>query len=163
MPFLSRRVSTARPFAGRLLVTLFCLLLATSSYGQNLFPEKFKGCNTDQFALERDTVTAKTDTQALLTLVTSALSTAEAQKLRGTLLLQIIVDNDGNSCLISLQNETNVRTSKLRLKENIDGKLHWEKSRAKVAAVVLLKFEEGTTTLKRLGMDGKKGVHELRP
>ncbi|UOQ74502.1 hypothetical protein [Hymenobacter cellulosilyticus] len=163
MPHLFRRSSAKKPLAARFAFLLFALLLATNGYGQHLFPEKFKGCITDHFTLEKDTVTAKTDTQALLALVTSALSEAEVKSIRGALLLQILVDTGGNSCLLSVENKTNVKTKKLRLKESIDSQLRWDKPAKKVAAVVLLQFTNGSVTMKRLGMDGNMGVQELRP
>lgn len=145
-----------------ILLSLFNLLV-THGYGQNLFPKKFKGCSTDQFNLESDTITARIDPQTLISTITSSLSAKEAKHAIGTLALQIIVDKAGQSCLLSVKNDTNIKTSRLHLKENIDSKLTWEKIDAKIAAVVVLRFDAGVVSIKRLGMNGKKGVHELRP
>jgi hypothetical protein len=151
------------PFLIRFALSILFSFLITSSYGQHLFPEKFKGCNTDQFSLESDSVTAKINSQTLVSLITSSLTEDQVETATGTLSLQIIVEKNGESCLLSLKNDTNLKTKQLHLKENIDGKLHWEKVGDKVAAVVVLRFSSGAISIKRLGMNGKRGVHELRP
>ncbi|TGD82918.1 hypothetical protein [Hymenobacter wooponensis] len=157
------RLTLENSYFTRFALTLLCSLLITSSYGQNLFPEKFKGCVTDQFSLESDSISAKVDNQTLIAIVTHALNEEETKSAIGTLALQIIVDRNGQSCLLSVKNDTNLKTKKLRLKENIDSRLLWEKVDNKVAAVVVLRFSSGTISVKRLGMNGKRGVHELRP
>lgn len=142
-------------------ILIIILLGAFSSYSQNLFPEKFNGCNTDHFKLESDSITAKIDDEQLLSILKQSFDDKTIQKIRGTLSLQIIVNLDGNSCLISLKNETNIKSKKLNLKHNIDQDLKWNKPDEKVAAVVVFKFENNGIKFKRLGINTKKGVHEL--
>ena len=78
----------------------------------------------------------------------------------GMLLLQIIVDLEGNSCLLSLQNETNISSDKLNLKSIIDENLKWKIPLEKKAALVAIKFSD-IVELKRFGINSKKGIHEL--
>jgi hypothetical protein len=136
-------------------------LLAFPAGAQNLFPEKYAGCQTSEFSLESDSVEARTDYRALAAAVTSALKDDAKNRLRGELVLQIIVEPGGSGCLISVQNNTNVKSGKLRLKESVDG-LKWQGGRRRVAAVVSLSFADGQLDVKRLGMNANKGVHALR-
>lgn len=127
---------------------------------QHLFPEKFDGCVTDRFALEKDSTDAKIDDEVLVGTVMRAMDEKTRQKISGVLTLQIIVDTEGTSCLISARNDTNVRTRKMNLKEVIDRDLVWDNPKKKVAAIVVLRFSEEGVSFKRLGV-GNQGFHEL--
>ncbi|HYF70492.1 MAG TPA: hypothetical protein VD884_20285 [Ohtaekwangia sp.] len=129
-------------------------------YCQNIFPEKFDDCNTDRFALESDTTTAKIQDEQLFNILAS-FDEKTRKRIRGTLSLQIIVSLDGNSCLISLKNDTNIKTKNLNLKQKIDHELKWNNLHERVAAIIVFRFEENGTKFKRLGMNANKGIHEL--
>jgi hypothetical protein len=144
------------------IILLACLLGAISGYAQNIFPEKFDDCITDRFALESDTITAKIKDQDLIGVIMNSFDSKTKAKVRGTLSLQIIVDSEGNSCLMSLKNDTNIKTRNLNLKPYIDKELKWKNRQQKVAAIVVYRFEDKGVKFKRLGMNAKKGVHELR-
>lgn len=133
-----------------------------SGFSQNLFPEKFDGCITDQFALESDTTIAKMNPLELSEIILKGVDDKVRKKILGTLSLQVIVDTTGNSCLISIENKTNVRSSKLKLKKTIDETLHWKNITKKVAALIVIRFSKNRIDVKRLGVNGEKGMHELR-
>lgn len=145
--------------------SLLCLLLlggATArAWSQNVFPEIYKGCNTDQFALERDTTTAKHDAVAFTQLLRQELGPKRMERLRGELKLQIIVQEDGSSCLLSIENKTNMRSKQLDLKRIVDQRVKWAPLSEKVAALIVLDFTDVGLRYRRLGMDGKKGWHYL--
>lgn len=143
-------------------IVVIVLALSLEAYSQNLFPEKFSGCNTDQFALESDSATARMDHSELISVITSGFSEEVKNQLKGVVSLQIIVDLEGKSCLLSVKNDTNTKTKKLKLKDTIDSKLLWQKPTKKVAAVIVIKFDSTVIQLKRLGTNGKRGVHELK-
>jgi len=138
-----------------------CLCWTIIGYAQNIFPEKFDGCITDSFALESDTITARIQDSHLIDVIVNSLDSKTREKIRGTLSLQIIVDLDGNSCLMSLKNDTNIKTKNLNLKQYIDKELKWENPYEKVAAIVVYRFEKKEVKFKRIGMNAKRGVHEL--
>ena len=71
------------------------------------------------------------------------------------------MDLEGNSCLLSVKNETNIKTKKILLKEVIDSKLNWQKPTKKVSAIIQLKFTDNEVKMNRLGLSGKKGWHKL--
>lgn len=145
----------------QLILSVICLATTLEGYSQNIFPEKFDGCLTDRFALESDSTTARIQDEHLIEVVMESLDNKTKEKIRGTLSLQIIVDGDGNSCLMSLKNDTNIKTKKLDLKQQIDEGLKWDKPHEKVAAIVVFKFVKNGVKFKRLGMNAKRGVHEL--
>ena len=144
-------------------VTMGMLLLGpVSGFGQDVFPEKFAGCVTDHFALESDTATAKHDGPAFVQLLKEQLGERTMSNLRGELKLQIIVTLDGTSCLLSIENSTNTKTRKLKLKQIVDTHAKWDPPPQKVAALIVLDFTEHGIGYRRLGMNGKTGWHYLR-
>lgn len=105
-------------------ILLMCLILilfcTANGYSQALYSVKFDGCQTDQFTMERDTTVAKISHEALIEAVISNFDQKTLNKIKGVLALQIIVDAAGNSCLISMDNKTNISTKKLQVKEVLD-------------------------------------------
>lgn len=145
----------------RKIVLIILCLMPSLIFGQHLFPEKFKGCITDQFALESDTAKAKILSTDFIHAVTGDFDEKTMSKIEGLLTMQILVDLDGNSCLLSVENKTNFTAAKLKLKENIDKKLVWGKPSEKVSAIIVLEFHQGTVTYKRLGLNGNTGWHTI--
>lgn len=142
-------------------VVLFVVFLFITkfSYSQNIFPEKFSGCVTDHFALESDSLVAKTDVPVFIKTIISSLDAKSKSKIKGILSLQIIVDMDGNSCLISIKNDTNIKSSKFELKEIIDETIKWNNPSKKVSPLIQLKFNSNSVQYIRLGINAKKGNH----
>lgn len=145
----------------RKLFYIITIFLSLKSFSQNVFPEKFSGCITDQFALESDSIIGVTDFKKIIKIVYSSLDEKSKSKINGELSLQIIVNKDGSSCLISLKNDTNIKSSKLKLKETIDSNLKWEIPFKKVSPLIILKFNSDTIIYRRLGVNLKKGNHNL--
>ncbi|AKQ46414.1 hypothetical protein TH63_13535 [Rufibacter radiotolerans] len=134
------------------LLLLFFGLLA-KGYGQHLFEEKFKGCAIDQFTLEKDSATVHLPDRELLTIFLSGVAPKERQKIRGILTVQILVDGQGNSCLVSLRNETNLKTRKWHLPQAVAAGLKWPIPPKKVALVLAVKFTEKGAQFRRFGVD----------
>lgn len=142
------------------LLSILVMLFAVQMYGQNIFEEKFDGCNTDYFEIESDTITVELISDFVKTL-SSNFDSETVKKIRGVLSLQIIVDTDGKSCLLSLENETNINTAKLGIKSIVDEHLLWEKPKEKVSVIVAMKFYGNAVEVKRIGLSKEKGFHEL--
>ena len=142
--------------------TLLVLLFTTASFSQNLFDEKFKGCNTDHFAMESDSAVLNTNKKDLISTILKSLKEKDQKKLSGKLTIQVIVDLNGNSCLISVENKTNINSKKLNLKSNIDALLKWAKPEEKSCAIVELTFYKDRIVINRFGINGKKGFHQLK-
>ena len=101
----------------------------------------------------------------LIEFITSIIPDEVRDKIKGTLKLQIIVYKDGTSCLLSYENETNIKSKNLKImtvKNLVDSKLVWTNGLENVAALVEIKFKKKGVLLKRLGMDGISGWHELK-
>ena len=143
-----------------ILTFVFCFSLFGTA--QNIFPEKFDGCNTDRFAMEKDTVSVKLQNAEIARVFEKAIDSKSRAKIKGNLLLQVIVDTDGNSCLISIKNDTNIPSGKMRLKEVIDAELVWEKPKEKKSPMISLNFSGNALYITRLGLGGDKGIHELK-
>jgi hypothetical protein len=144
---------------------LFLILLhlfSQSIYAQYLFEKKYEGCNTSSFALESDSATAKVSDNEIMRIIATSIDSKSIRKISGYLLLQILVNEDGSSCLLSLENKTNVKTKKLNLKEAIDDQLKWSPIDKKVSAIVSVKFINQSIGIKRLGFNGFTGIHELK-
>jgi hypothetical protein len=138
-----------------IILTLFTII----SNSQNIFPEKFNNCSTEEMSLESDSVYTETNTLDLIKLIKSNLSKEKKQNLKGVLSIQIVVNLDGSSCLISFKNDTNLKSSELNLKNIIDSNLKWEKPKEIVSPIILFNFYEENVSYKRIGINSKKGNH----
>ena len=135
---------------------VFFFFFNSNCKAQNVYPEKFSGCITDHFALEKDSLVGKTDINQLIKIVLSSLDDKSKSKIEGVLSLQIIVNLDGSSCLISMKNETNIKSSKFKLKDVIDT-IKWEIPIKKISPLIQLKFNPNSIQYRRLGINGNKG------
>ena len=89
-------------------------------------------------------------------------SSNNIKKIKGELHLQIIVDLDGKSCLLSVENKTNIESEALELKCIIDNNLTLEKPNEKTSVMIALMFDGNEVALKRIGMSREKGFHEIK-
>ena len=95
-------------------------------FAQNIFENKFDGCNTDQFTIEQDSIIVKQSEEDIVYILTNNFTNEQVKKIKGLLNLQILVDLNGKSCLLSIKNETNIGTEALNIKKIIDENLIWE-------------------------------------
>ncbi|VXB05201.1 conserved exported hypothetical protein [Flavobacterium sp. 9AF] len=143
---------------------LFLLLFSISfvNQAQNIFDEKFEGCNTDRFATEKDAIEVRETNKDLIYVLANNLETENVKKIKGLLSFQIIVDLNGKSCLLSVDNDTNIPTKKLNLKEIIDQNLNWEKPTEKTSVIIAIMFNGASVEKKRIGMSSEKGFHQIK-
>jgi hypothetical protein len=146
-----------RPFNKLIFLILFSISFGNQA--QNIFDEKFEGCNTDRFATEKDSIEVRETDKDLVNVLANNLETENVRKIKGLLSFQIIVDLNGKSCLLSVDNETNIPTEKLNLKEIIDKNLNWEKPTEKTSVIVAIMFYGTSVQKKRIGMSSEKGFH----
>lgn len=143
-------------------LSLVFLFLSFGLQAQHIYPEKFDNCIVEEFVFERDTSTAKIGIVQLLTLFKDSIYPDALAVVRGGLSLQILVNTQGQSCLLSVENTTNIPTAELNLKKLVDTQLHFENPQEMVSVVILMSFTDEAIELKRLGNDGVKGWHELQ-
>ena len=145
-------------------IIIFIFFIFDESLAQNIYPEKMEGCNTEHFALESDSTTAKKDSRDIIELVTRNWQPEITDKIRGVLKIQVIAYEDKSSCLISFENNTNINNETLNLhkmKTLIDNELIWDEVDKTVSPMIELKFNKDQIILSRFGMNGKKGFHKL--
>lgn len=128
---------------------------------QNIFPEKFEGCNTDRFSAESEKIEVEPTNKDIIYVLANNFSSDNIKKIRGELHLQIIVDVNGKSCLLSVENKTNIESDKLELKNIIDNILTWRKPNEKTSVMIAMMFYENEVAVKRIGMNREKGFHEI--
>ena|SRR5690554_1163261 len=142
-------------------IPFFLLILGTKSFSQNIFEEVFEGCNTNRFVMEKDSLTIKVkEDNDILHLLANGFDKKVVKEIRGVLACQIIVDLEGNSCLLSIENQSNIKTEMLNIKNIIDDNLKWYKPREKTSVIFAVKFYGNEVELKRIGLNSK-GFHDL--
>ena len=65
------------------------------------------------------------------------------------------------SCLMSIRNETNIKTKKMDLTNSINDNLKWPRMQQKVSVIVVMEFKEGEITMKRMGTLDMKTLTEV--
>lgn len=141
---------------------LILIILFSTSFrfqAQNIFDEKFEGCNTESFSTEKDSIEVKSTDKDLVFVLAKNLEQESIKKIKGLLSCQIIVDQNGKSCLLSVNNETNIPSKELNLKEIIDQNLNWEKPTEKTSVIVAIMFYGKSVEKKRIGISSAKGFH----
>ena len=132
------------------------------SQSQNIFDEVFEGCDTSRFALESEVVSIKKDHSEILEVITSAFNDDIKRKIRGEIKLQVVVGLDGKSCLLSLENKSNIKLNGLDLKNVIDENLIWEIPEERVSPIIRINFKKRKIIINRLGLNGNIGWHKLK-
>ncbi|MGY0391691.1 hypothetical protein ACW5R3_03885 [Bizionia sp. KMM 8389] len=136
------------------------MLFINNCFSQSIFKTSFEGCNTDYFNIESDSIVAVTKNDIIKVLANN-LDEQVISGIKGILSLQILIDDEGKSCLLSVDNETNIKNERLNLKNIINSKLEWYKPKEKISALIIIKFYGNEVELKRLGISPEKGLHVI--
>ncbi len=142
-------------------VAAILLFITQAAFSQNVYPEATNHCYLDQFLLESDKIIAKIDNDKIIEAVTGNWDSKTKDKIEGVLGLQILVDNRGNSCLVSFRNDTNQKTKKLNIEANVNDNLKWPRQPKKVSAIVVLEFSKGEIKARRMGTTDYVNLVEL--
>jgi hypothetical protein len=143
------------------LLPLLVFFICSVARAQHIFPEKYFVCNAGPFDSEKEMIIARISKKKLIEVITNGIDKIPKPPVWGRLSLQIIVDADGNSCLLSMHNQTTLLPVHLNLKKDIDKNLIWEKPARKVAALVVIDFFGRRTAVKRVAFDADTGWHEI--
>lgn len=141
-------------------IAFLILLFAVQVHSQQIFAETFEKCNTDRFVMESDSITIQ-PVEDLIEVLSINMEEETIQTIRGTLFLQVIVDQKGRSCLLSAENSTNIATEQMLIKDLIDHNLFWQWPDEKTAVVIGLNFQKNTVQFVRVGINTEKGFHPL--
>lgn len=142
------------------IIQIFFLLMLFQLNAQNLLEETFKDCETETFVIERDTISIH-PIEDFLDVFSESLDAEVIKEIKGILFLQILVDEKGKSCLISVENNTNISTEKLYLKEMVNERLFWQRPEEKTSVMLGLNFQEEFVNYIRVGLDAVKGFHPI--
>lgn len=138
------------------------MICSAQSFAQHAYPEVTNNCYLDQFTLESDSIIAKLDNAKIIEAVTYGWDSKMKDKIEGVLGIQILVDNRGNSCLISYRNDTNQKPKKMNIEGNINDHLKWPRQSIKVSAIAVIEFKEGKITVKRMGTKDYVNLIEIK-
>lgn len=145
----------------KLFFTLFIAGFVVTSHAQTVFKTKFTPCSETKFIFEENTILAKTDNKELVNLIFQSMDEEAAKRIEGHMLLQVIVGLDGRSCLLSMDNQTNIPTEQMKIKDQLDSKLVWQNSNQVLSAVLLVVINKNGVAVKRFGKNGKGGWQVL--
>jgi hypothetical protein len=142
-------------------LALLLLAIGTKAFSQHVYPEVIDNCYLDQFVYESDSLIAKLDNDKIIEVITASWDENTKKSADGFLGLQVLVNNRGASCLMSIQNGTNMKTKKMNLTESINDNLKWPRMPQKVSVIMVLTFNKGEIELKRMGTIDKKSLVEI--
>ena len=128
---------------------------------QHVYPEKFDHCYLDEFKFEETSIIAEIDNEVLKEVITKGWDAKMLKGAEGNLGIQVLVDRQGRSCLMSVRNDTNLKLKKLNLEENVNEHLKWKGQSQKISAILVLQFEKGEITIKRLGTKDMQNLVEI--
>lgn len=158
----------------KLLVCVIVCLLPLKLSAQSLFNERLSQCEAKDFQIEKDSVIAVYQPkEAILLDMLKKLETRNLKKIKGELLLQIMVDPTGHPCCISLTNQTNITTKRLNIVNVVNSMSGWKiaatsgANTGNICAVVKLIFTDDKFIAMRLGLTSKSrfivlGTTELK-
>lgn len=125
-------------------LSLFSVLLNA----QSLYPEKFEDCKLSEFCLDCGNPQAqppKTVFQNIL----QGIGEKNLLTLKGTLEMQILVDQEGKPCLLSIDNKTNLSLAELGIRQSVNATESW------TPAIDGTKKENSSVSLIMEFVDGK--------
>lgn len=147
-----------------ILLTVALTILSTYTFGQNLYPEKFDYCKLSEFCLDCGEIKAQPP-QNLIQELNKNFDATSLKKIKGQLEIQILIDSFGRPCLLSTNNQTNIKSKKLRLQNSINNSSNWlpaisENKKTKSSVSLILYFDNGSFTVKRRIFDFKNVTNE---
>lgn len=143
----------------RIILLLFTLLNITLSYSQNLYPEKYKDCSLTSFCLDCGDTKAEPP-KNLMNELLDKFDKKSLSKIKGIIEVQILIDENGKSCLLSSVNQTNISSKKLGLQNAINSTSNWKSAISKnkktnSSVSLILEFENASLSAKRRVFDFK--------
>ena len=106
------------------LSTLIYIFSISFLNAQNLYQEKFNECKLSTFCLDCGDTKAEPQSTIIDEIIKN-LHQSNFSNAKGIILAQILIDENGKPCLLSVQNKTNIPTKKLNLKKAINNTSNW--------------------------------------
>jgi ligand-binding sensor domain-containing protein len=132
-------------------------LIIITGYSQHLYKEKYEGCNTTRFCLDCGDIKAQFPKSIKEEFITK-FDKKSLAKIKGTIEVQILIDENGKPCLLSSQNNATITSKELKLQEAINSTTYWEpaianNNKENASVSLSLDFENGDFTIKRRVFD----------
>ncbi len=80
---------------------LVLLVMSLGAFAQNIFPKKYTDCNTARFCLDCGDTKVTVDSTAFAAMFKEVNSKAYVNNLQGNIMVQVLVDSLGQSCVLS--------------------------------------------------------------
>lgn len=145
----------------KILVFCYAMLICLSLSAQYIYPEHYNE-RPSQFCLDCGEPQAMPPADMLQQMMTRFNKKA-LQNIDGDIYLQVLVDSVGNARLLSADNQTNVKSKKLRLRTAVNAVRWTPAGGGGVQSVqILLTFHEGNLSARRMTLKFKdpEGHHE---
>jgi hypothetical protein len=144
-----------------------CFLFTISTYSQQIFPEKQYGCDVESMSLESEKLDV--DYSSLEDLYKDIFKDVEQkymEKLAGVIMIQVLVDGALKPCCVSISNEANVTSKKLKLVSNINATDRWKRvdgvnPKKKVSALIKFTFKPGKVIIERMGVSPGRAMNSI--
>ncbi len=108
----------------RTVITFLAFFLLFTTQAQNLYNEKFTGCDISHFCLDCGDTKAEPAGYFIDEIVDN-LNKSILSKVKGFVEVQILVNENGMPCLISANNQTNFTSKKMKLQNAINSTSYW--------------------------------------
>jgi len=134
-------------------LALVGLLFFNVMSGQNLYPEKYQNCSVSRFCLDCSEIKAEPPHNFVKKFL-NELNQKALNKITGTIEVQILIDSNGNPCLLSAENKSNIKSKKLKLEKGINHAGNWSPAisnhkRESVSVSLILIFKNGQLSIHR--------------
>lgn len=141
------------------LFTLVAFFFITITKAQNIYQEKFKDCELSTFCLDCGDTKAEPPT-SMQDEVVKNLNKSSFSKVKGTIEAQILVDENGKACLLSVENKTNISTNELKFKKAINNTSNWNPAESNgkkqnSSVSLIFAFDSGKLSISRRVFDFK--------
>jgi hypothetical protein len=135
----------------------FLIFFTLKGFAQSIFKEKWDNCRTEHFVFENDSISleAKEDIHKKIT----KLQKTQSSVIKGELLIQVLVAEDGTGCILSFDDQTNLKVG-TKVAELIK-EMKWAKTKVKTSVILGFIFNIGVVEVKRYGLDAKRGLHQI--
>ena len=143
-------------------LSIILLFLTFSSFGQNMFETKLSDCNANSFFLEGSEIYAQKDISELLKEILNDIDSTKITKIKGEIKIQIYVDENGNVCCISMENNLNIVGKKIDFAKIIESSTKWsspirEGKATAICTILRLEFTNDKIIIQRQGYNRKLG------
>jgi ligand-binding sensor domain-containing protein len=140
--------------------TLLLALMALNTntgFSQHLYSEKYEGCLFSSFCLDCGDTKASPP-KTFVSEVVNKLDKATLSEIKGTIEVQILIDENGKPCLLSSTNQTNIPFEKIKLQNAINSTSYWqaaisENKKTSSSVSIIFEFDNGNVSAKRRVFD----------